>query len=394
MTVAVFLYRCHLHGGVDVLSLSLDAGIAAQGSEPWQRQRAYAERFDSYHVVTKTAPGAGETHTDGPLTVVPTESRTRYHYLLDAYRLGARHCKRENVDVVTVQDPFAVGVVGWLLARRFDLALHAQVHTDFLDNPDWVGESLEHRVFDRLGRFVLPRADAIRLGTAYEKRKIQAFVPGDVPVDVVPVSMDFDSVVAEESTVRVEYDLGERPVVLFVGRFVPAKDLQTWVDVARAVCRDTDRNPAFLLVGDGPRRDAVEAAVEAAGLEERVVFTGWVDPDEIGAYYACADVFLITSNYEGTSRVVVEAGMNGLPVVATPFAGARDNVVDGETGFVASSVEELAERVRWLLDNPDDRAAFGAAARKRLRERFDREQLIEDYVDSIRASVSHADEVE
>lgn len=379
---------------MDVLSVSLDAAIAVQGSEPWERQRAYAERVDSYHVVTKTGPGAGETHTDGPLTVVPTESRTRYHYLLDAYRLGARHCKRRTVDVVTVQDPFAVGVVGWLLARRFDLALHAQVHTDFLDNPDWVSESLEHRVFDRLGRFVLPRSDAVRVGTAYEKRKVESFVPADLPVDVVPVSMDFDSVVAEDSTVRAAYDLGERPVVLFVGRFVPAKDLRTWVDVASTVCRDTDRDPVFLLVGDGPRRDAVEAAVEAAGLADRVVFTGWIDPDEIGAYYACADVFLITSNYEGTSRVVVEAGMNGLPVVATPFAGARDNVVDGETGFVASSVEELSERVRCLLDNPDERAAFGAATRDRLRERFDRERLIEGYVDSIRASVRHADGAE
>ncbi|MUV88791.1 glycosyltransferase [Halapricum sp. CBA1109] len=370
-----------------VLSLSLDAAIAERGSEPWQRQREYAEEFDRYYVVTKTDSDTATGHTDGPLTVAPTASRTRYHYLLDAYRLGARYCKREDVDVVTVQDPFAVGLVGWLLSRRFDLALHTQVHTDFLDNPAWVGESLEHRVFDRLGRFVVPRSDAVRVGTEYERRKMAAFVPADVPVDVVPVSMDFDSVVTADSTVRSEYGLGERPVVLFVGRFVAAKDLGTWVDVAARVRERSDRDPVFVLVGDGPRRDAVESAVEDAGLGDDVVFTGWVDPETVGEYYACADVFLITSNYEGTSRVVVEAGMNGLPVVATPFAGAHDNVADGETGFVKSSVTGLADRVTWLLERSDERERFGTAARDALEERFDRERLRVAYVESVRATV-------
>nr|WP_255475193.1 glycosyltransferase [Halapricum sp. CBA1109] len=199
--------------------------------------------------------------------------------------------------------------------------------------------------------------------------------------------MDFDSVVTADSTVRSEYGLGERPVVLFVGRFVAAKDLGTWVDVAARVRERSDRDPVFVLVGDGPRRDAVESAVEDAGLGDDVVFTGWVDPETVGEYYACADVFLITSNYEGTSRVVVEAGMNGLPVVATPFAGAHDNVADGETGFVKSSVTGLADRVTWLLERSDERERFGTAARDALEERFDRERLRVAYVESVRATV-------
>lgn len=367
------------------LSISLDASITTSGSDARARQRNYAAELDRLTVVVKTDAGEGTFQRDGPLQVIPTQSRNRYSFLLDAYRTGRSICKRQDVDVVTVQDPFAVGMVGWLLRQEFDVALHTQVHSDFLENDAWRTDKWEHRVFDKLGRFVLPRSDAIRVGTEYEASKIRTFVPSDTKVMVAPVRMDFDKTVADTeegvAELREKLAVDDRPVVLFAGRFVAAKALERWIDVASRTIERTDRDPVFVLVGDGPELEALEQAAQSAGIGDSVRLPGWVDPATLARYYRMASVFLLTSKYEGTSRVIVEAGMNELPVVSTLVAGAIDNVADGETGYVCDTTERLADRVVYLVENPATGARMGATARERLADQFDPGRLREKYVE-------------
>lgn len=375
--------RSHNSRDLHVLSISLDSSIADQTSEAYARQRAYASHFASYTVVTKTDDSETGRIDDGPLRVYPTNSSSRYSFLLDSYRLGSL---QSDVDVITTQDPFALGMVGLALAWRLDARLHVQVHTDFLNNNVWRRESLDHRIYERLGRFVLPQADAIRVGTDYEAKKIREFVGEGTPIHIAPVKIQFEDVVAtsaNEGRLREELDIGNRPVVLFAGRFVPAKDLSKWTTVAAGIRDRTQTNPVFVLVGDGPERTEIESRIISRGLDAR--FPGWVNRQKLGEYYALADVFLITSAYEGTSRVIIEAGMNETPVVATPFAGAHDNIVDGKTGYVAENPSELAARVVQLLDDRDRQERMGEAARRYLEERYDEETFVDDYVDFISA---------
>jgi len=374
---------------VDILSISLDAAIATEEGDARRRQRRYAERCDSYTVVVKTDGDAGEAVSEGALRVVPTRSRTRYQFPVDAYRAAARRCREGTVDVVTTQDPFATGVVGWALARRFGLPLHVQVHADVFDNPAWRGASLGRRAAERVGRFVLARADAVRVGTEHERGKVRDIVPADARVHVAPVAIDAErrcreTTRAERERLRERLDLDDAPVVAFAGRFVPQKNLDRWVDVAERVAKRASDPPQFVLVGDGPERERIRRRFDEAGVGDRARFPGWVAEDELAVYYDLADVFLLTSDYEGTARVIVEAGLKGLPVVATPFAGALDNVEDGATGFVAEDVETLADRICWLLDRPEERAAFGEQARARFEDSFDPERLVEAYVEFLR----------
>lgn len=364
-----------------ILSISLDSSIADPTSEAYVRQRAYASHFASYTVVTKTENRESETIEEGPLRVLSANSASRYRFLLDSYRLGV---SIGDVDVVTTQDPFALGLVGLALARRLDARLHVQVHTDFLENDTWRRESLDHHIYDRLGRFVLPRANAIRVGTEYEADKVRKFVGEEIPVHVAPVKMEFDDLVPttlNESELRDRLDIGDRPVVMFAGRFVPAKDLERWMRVAAEVRRRTATDPVFLLVGDGPEREMVEFEAAKRSLSDDSRLTGWVDRETLGEYYNLADVFLITSAYEGTSRVVIEAGMNGTPVVATPFAGAHDNIVNGETGIVVNDTDSLADGVAKLINNPDARYSMGQEARGFLETKFRNRSFTEEYVD-------------
>lgn len=368
-------------GDLNILSISLDAHIAERGTDSYQRQQAYASSFNSYTILTKVDGPGFQRIEDDSLHVIPIHSASRYRFLLDSYRMGV---STGDVDVVTTQDPFALGLVGLALARRLGARLHVQVHTDFLDNDAWRSESLDHRIYDRLGRFVLPRADAIRVGTEYEASKVRQLVGDEIPIHVTPVRMAFDDLVSkapDESDIRNKLDIGDRPVVMFAGRFVPAKNLEKWTKVAADVRRRTATEPVFLLVGDGPKREMVESEVAKHDLTDDLRLTGWVDHETLGEYYSLADVFLITSAYEGTSRVVVEAGMNGTPVVATQFAGAHDNIVDGETGMVANDPESLAEGVVELLDHPDDRDRMGREAKRFLETKYGERSFTAEYVD-------------
>lgn len=378
-----------------VLSISLDTSIATEDGDARQRQFAYADHFDRYTVIVKTDAGEGVFLQEESLEIVPTRSSNRYRFPWDAYQETAKRCQEAEVDVITVQSPFVTGLIGWLIAQRFDIRLHTQVHTDFLSNPNWRRSNWEHRLFAILGRFVLSQSDAVRVGTEIEQQKTQSLVGEGTSVFLSPVKMDLNSLTKEVSDrereeLRSDLGVDDRPIVLFAGRFVRAKNLRKWLGAAKRVHEQAQSNPAFVLVGDGPLRDEIVERASELGLRDDTFFPGWVDEDRLGKYYKISGVFLITSQYEGTSRVIVEAGKNELPVVSTPFAGALANIVDGETGYVAEEEEELAQYVTRIIEDPALRMKLGSQATEYLADRFDSQRLIEKYIDFLQSDVQSA----
>ena len=95
----------------------------------------------------------------------------------------------------------------------------------------------------------------------------------------------------------------------------------------------------LLIVGPGPQ-DRLAAAARERGLADRVRFTG--ARDDVPSILAALDLLLLPSRWEGMPYIVLEAMAAGLPVVATPVDGARDLVVDGETGALAEGIEAPA----------------------------------------------------
>jgi glycosyltransferase involved in cell wall biosynthesis len=310
--------------------------------------------------------------------------------VLDAYLAVVEIAQSRNIDVITVQDPFVLGVLGWVLKHRIGVALHTQVHINFFNNPDWIRGSYKRRLFGALGRWVLQQSDALRVGTEYERSKLRELVGDGVRVHCAPVRINADMLTGQMSSTcqeqaREELFLENRPIVFFAGRFVPQKNLRKFIDVAEEVCDELTINPVFLLTGDGPLREEIIAEVKTRGLARSFRFPGLVSEETLSSCYDLADICLLTSDFEGTCRVLVEAGLNELPVVATPFAGARDNVVHGETGYVESDVSALSERVVELLEDTERREAFGRRSHEHLAERFDPDRLVDEYVEFLQS---------
>jgi len=153
----------------------------------------------------------------------------------------------------------------------------------------------------------------------------------------------------------------EAPVVLTVACLKPQKAPGDIVAVAGRVLR-REPGAAFLIAGDGELRPELEAMIRADGLEGRVILLGW--RRDIPQLLRAADLFLLTSRWEGLPRAILEALLAGLPVVATAADGVMDVVQDGVNGYVVpiGDVERIADRLIELLQTPALRKRMSVAA--------------------------------
>jgi glycosyltransferase involved in cell wall biosynthesis len=133
----------------------------------------------------------------------------------------------------------------------------------------------------------------------------------------------------------------------------------------------------LVLVGVGPDRERLERFVRATGSIRYVHFTGAVP--NLSPLWNLADVVWVPSLRPSGFNAALEAMQAGRPVVATRVAGMDEIVVDGETGYLIEPGDKaaLARQTRLLLDNPELRAAFGAAGRRRVEKAFSASALAE-----------------
>ncbi len=151
-------------------------------------------------------------------------------------------------------------------------------------------------------------------------------------------------------------------VVLVLGALSPEKNVGAAIDALGHL-----EGASLLIAGDGPERDTLER-IAAARLDTRVRFLGVVsEPQRV---LAAADVLLLTSRTEGMPGVAIEAGLSGLPVVATDVGAVREVVLDGSTGRVVPQGDEGA-LVAALVDALRQRGTFGHAARKHCLAAFE-----------------------
>lgn len=161
------------------------------------------------------------------------------------------------------------------------------------------------------------------------------------------------------------------PRLVTVAMMRPGDKLASYIVLGAALARLLDRPWSLTVIGDGPAREAVRAAL--APLGDRVDFAGALDEAAVAARLAAADLFVWPAVNEAFGMALLEAQASGLPVVAGASGGVGDIVTDGVTGRLAppGDAEALACAVRAMLDDPAQLAVFGAAARDKVRRTHD-----------------------
>jgi glycosyltransferase involved in cell wall biosynthesis len=129
----------------------------------------------------------------------------------------------------------------------------------------------------------------------------------------------------------------------------------------------------LIVVGDGPRRGALEAVSRGLGLERRVRWCGAIGQDSIRKYYAEADVFCLASFAEGVPVVLMEAMATELPVVATRITGVPELVDHGVNGLLVrpGRADQLAAALEELIADPELGRRMGRAGREKVAAEYD-----------------------
>ena len=154
----------------------------------------------------------------------------------------------------------------------------------------------------------------------------------------------------------------EEPRLLYLGRLKQYKRIDVVLDVLEAI-----PEAQLDIAGDGDHREALEAEIAERGLADRVTMHGHVSEDEKFALFGRSWVNLTASSAEGWCLTVMEAATCATPSAALRVGGLEESIVDEQTGVLADTPQELAERVAGLVAVPVRRDELGAAAQARAR---------------------------
>lgn len=184
-----------------------------------------------------------------------------------------------------------------------------------------------------------------------------------------------------EGTLK-RYGLQGKLTVLFVGRLARIKGVYYLIQAADIIANQYGyKDTLFVLVGS-PAFHAVDKSITTEEmlsftrryqLEENVMFTGSLPSEEVRLLYAACDIFVLASLGEGDPLVTLEAMASGKPLIATKVGGIPQQIKDGWNGFLIDPADErqLAEKIKYLIDNPDERQRMGANSRRFAEDEFD-----------------------
>jgi phosphatidylinositol alpha-1,6-mannosyltransferase len=281
--------------------------------------------------------------------------------------------ERQGTEVVLFGDALPLAALGPRLASRgvpYLVAAHGFDHwSSIVPGPH------------ALMRYMTSRASRVAvMCSRFVARTVRTAVPRQVPVSVLYPGADLRRFRPDVPTeaLRERYGLRDRPVVVCVSRLVTRKGQDVLI---RSMTEIRQRAPdaTLLIVGGGPAESRLRA-MAADAPSGSVVFAGQVDEQELPGHYAMADVFampcrtrLAGMEVEGWGNVFIEAAACGRPVVVGDSGGARESLVDGETGILVDGRDRaaVAAAVGDLLADPARAARMGRAGRERVERDHD-----------------------
>jgi glycosyltransferase involved in cell wall biosynthesis len=164
--------------------------------------------------------------------------------------------------------------------------------------------------------------------------------------------------------------------LLTAGRLVPQKRVDRFLSIVKRISENTSTKIKATIVGDGPERSQLEKEASDLGLLPHLLEFRGIVPDMIQVYRE-TDIFLLTSDWEGTPNVLLEAMASGLPVVATRVGGVPNLILNERTGFLVDprNQHSFTSILLRLIKDPNLRAEMGQRARRYIEANHSLEKL-------------------
>lgn len=303
-------------------------------------------------------------------------------------------CEEWRPDILHAHSPALCGQAALRVASRRGIPLVYEIRAFWEDAAVGNGQSregsLRYRLTRSLENNVVARADAVvticdglrqdLIGRGYDASRI-SIMPNGVDLAL------FGTPTAREAALADELGLGTGPVIGFIGSFYDYEGIDDLIAAMPAlIARVPDAR--LLLVGGGPREEALRVQAEASPACDAIRFVGRVPHDQVERYYALADVMAYPRKKSRLTDLVtplkpLEAMAQGKLVAASDVGGHRELITDGETGvlFPPDDPAACAAALARLLGARESWDAFRTAGRQHVETRHDWQRNAERYQD-------------
>lgn len=372
---------------MNILVINLDKSIFSQNSTSLQRLREYSGLADKIFVIVWTQKKEQPIRVGNKLFIYATNSIFKIFYYLDTYKIAKKITKDNKIDLIFTQDPYETGLMGWLIASIWKLPLQLQMHTD-LFSPFFYQESIANKLRVMAARFLIKRADLIKVVSRRIKSSLQEKlgVKGQ-KIFVLPIFVNTKSIVERQPSfdLHVRYPQFEH-IILMASRLTKEKNIPLAIEAMSEVL-DKFPKTGLIIVGSGPEERSLRRMI--CQSKDNIIFEDWTT--DINSYYKTADIFLLTSNYEGYGMAAIEAMASGCPIVMTDVGCAGDVVKDGANGLifpVGDKIKLSAALIR-ILEDKNLRKNLKSQALAAARNMPNKDESLKKYFESWQLTINN-----
>lgn len=290
-----------------------------------------------------------------------------------------RILKKENFDIVHTHTSKA-GVIGRISAKisKTKVIIHTPHGHVFHSYYGF----FKTKIFWFLEKICALFCDKIICLTETEKKEhIELGIAKEDKFEVIASGIDFEkfkNALVDKNKMKEELNIEKDKIVIgYVGRLADIKGVSYLIKAFSQVVK-RNKNVVLVCVGDGPQRKELEKQAEKLNITEYVKFLGI--RHDIPEILSCFDIFVMPSLNEGMGKVVIEAQLMGLPVVASYIGGIKDLIVDNKTGIFVKPKDskDIAEKIIYLIENPQVAKNIGYCAKENVKYEYSSEYMVNE----------------
>lgn len=234
-----------------------------------------------------------------------------------------------------------------------------------------------NKLFQYLIRWSLSHADRVVCLSRATKDEVLKRGVDPAKVTIIPLGITDDlymrnRLTARKGTQKLLPELTEQSqIILSVGRLVERKGVQWFIASVLPKVIKTHPHVVFVVIGDGPMRPAIEKEIRIRRLQQHVFLLGRASDATARLFYNAADCFVmpnirVSGDMEGFGRVLPEAALCQLPIIASGIEGIVDAITNGENGQLLKpkQTKDYVEALQNILNNPTQARKRGEKARR------------------------------
>lgn len=293
-------------------------------------------------------------------------------------------CRREKIDIISSHWILPNGIIAFVVSKILKIP-----YTITLPGSD-IFIAKKNIIFTKMA--VLAANNAIMV-SADSPKFLDELISLGAKIkngSIIPYPVDTEKMKPEKKEAeKLKKNLkmrGKNLILLGVGRLVHKKGFSFLIQSFSTIVKKYPSS-FLIIIGDGDLRQKLEALSKEFGISNNIVFTGYIDRNNILAYYNLADIFVMPSikdkdgNMDDQPVALIEAMACGKPIIATNFPGIKLTVDDGKSGILIpeKNVEILTTALEKLILSKNMRENMGKESRKIILDKLSMEKIAEKY---------------